>query len=292
MTLSATTFLKTLKTIKLTFLLAFTSLGLMTSCGGESTEVTPDSHIEQTVIDESTELTDNAISESTTMDPRSFGGDKSEDQVYIDEQSSFYKTNPVLGMYVGSFGKNMINIVITYADKGNATGYSVCAGNFRRLTGTYLIADDGLYEFKLEEPGDDQYDGAFEFIANGEDLSGKWTPFKKEGNSAKDYSLAKRVYSFNTNNGDHPEASTRLLTDDDVNNLNSEELGYMRNCIYARHGYSFKDKTWRYTFEELDWYMPTCIDVRDKLSDTEVANIELIYDYETYFEMYYDDYGR
>ena len=38
--------------------------------------------------------------------------------------------------------------------------------------------------------------------------------------------------------------------------------------------------------------MPTCTDIRDKLSDIEVANIELIYDYETYFEMYYDDFGR
>lgn len=288
MTLSTTTLVKTLKSLFFPFLF----LSMIVSCGSDSTETHEGEVIESDEVETAIDVDTKSTNETAVMDPRSYGGEKSEDQIYIDEQSDFDGTNPILGMYVGGFGKNMINIVITYAEKGTATGYSVCAGNFRRLTGTYKIAEDGLYEFNLEEPGDDQYDGAFEFIANGEDLSGKWTPFKSEGNSAKKYTLVKREYQFDVNNGDHPEASTRLLTEDDVNNLNSEELGYMRNSIYARHGYSFKDKNWRYTFEALDWYIPTCIDVRDKLTDTEVANIELIYEYETYFEMYYDDFGR
>ena len=66
----------------------------------------------------------------------------------------------------------------------------------------------------------------------------------------------------------------------------------MRSEIYARHGYSFKEKDMRYLFESKDWYMPMSNDVREKLSKSEIANIDLIYEYETYVEEYYDDYGR
>ena len=74
--------------------------------------------------------------------------------------------------------------------------------------------------------------------------------------------------------------------------LDEWTLGYIRNEIYARHGYSFKNKGWRYEFEGLDWYVPVGIDIRDKLTDVEVANIGLIYEYESYYDDYYDEYGR
>ena len=49
---------------------------------------------------------------------------------------------------------------------------------------------------------------------------------------------------------------------------------------------------WRYYFEQKDWYMPMGLDIRDKLTDIEVQNIELIYEYESYYEEEYDYYGR
>ena len=73
---------------------------------------------------------------------------------------------------------------------------------------------------------------------------------------------------------------------------NEDELAKYRNEIYARHGYSFKNKKWRYYFEKMDWYIPMGLDIRDKLSDIEVQNIELIYEYESYYEEEYDYYGR
>lgn len=241
------------------------------------------------------DVTADNVKEASAMNPRSFGGEKDENQIFIDEikeESDENIGDYYFGSYVGAFGKNMINITLYKMKDGVAEGYSVCAGNFRKIVGTYKRAADGVIDFKLDEPGDDKYDGSFEFAVNDETMVGKWTPFKTEGNSAKNYSLNKKVYTYDVNNGDYPEASTRLLTDEDVNNLDSDELAYMRNCIYARRGYSFKDKEWRYTFEQKDWYMPTCIDVRDKLTDIEVTNIELIYDYEAYYEMNYDDFGR
>lgn len=66
----------------------------------------------------------------------------------------------------------------------------------------------------------------------------------------------------------------------------------MRNEIYARHGYCFKIKDMRYTFERRSWYMPVSTDIRDELTDTEVANIQLIDEYETYYDEYYNEFGR
>ncbi|MBK8290124.1 MAG: YARHG domain-containing protein [Flammeovirgaceae bacterium] len=79
---------------------------------------------------------------------------------------------------------------------------------------------------------------------------------------------------------------------DDVENLLPAELEFMRNEIYARHGYSFKDREDRMQFDSIDWYIPMGIDIRDKLTDIEVQNIDLVYTYEEYYNESYDDYGR
>ena len=150
------------------------------------------------------------------------------------------------------------------------------------------------YKIVMNEPGDDKYDGKFEFEVNTgtNELSGKWTPFKEKGNEAKEYILYKRDFAYNEKAGDHPETSTRELTEADVENLSVEELEIMRNEIYSRHGYSFKNKKMRYYFEGLDWYFPMGVDIRSELSETETKNIELIYRYEEYYKVQYDSYGR
>jgi len=67
----------------------------------------------------------------------------------------------------------------------------------------------------------------------------------------------------------------------------------MRNSIYARHGYSFKTRRVRYVFDNyIDWYMPVSLDIRDKLTEVELKNIELIKRYEQYADKHYDTFGR
>ncbi|MBK6953328.1 MAG: YARHG domain-containing protein [Crocinitomicaceae bacterium] len=122
-------------------------------------------------------------------------------------------------------------------------------------------------------------------------MKGSWEPFEKKGNTAKKYELEKRDFVYDASNGLF-EASSRLLDETDVQNEALEDLTLMRNEIYARHGYCFKDKDMRYHFEQEDWYMPMGVDIRHELTDIEIANITLIYEYEEYYEEYTDDFGR
>ncbi len=202
--------------------------------------------------------------------------------------------NPYVGYWVGKFGKNMINIMIATAENGKVGGYSVCAGNYRMITGTYKNQKNGKTSFILDEPGDDRYDGRFEFTIDGatKSLAGSWSPFEPDGNSAKKYTLKKRAYKYDKTVGENPETAQRLLEGEEIYNYDADDLRMMRSEIYARHGYSFKEKDMRYFFESKEWYMPMSNDIRGKLSDIETANIDLIYEYETYVEEHYDDFGR
>ncbi|MEX1001765.1 MAG: YARHG domain-containing protein [Crocinitomicaceae bacterium] len=266
------------------------------SCNNEQTsnETSEISETEEEVVPEETE--EENLLAANTMNPRTYGGEKSEAQLFIDEHyAAADQTNEkLIGSYVGDFGPNMINITIYEAKNGKAEGFSVCAGNFRKIDGTFNLKQREVYDFVMNEPGDDQYDGKFEFTLNASEgvVEGKWTPFKEKGNSSRKYKLNKRAFAYDPTIGKYPQASQRELTDEDLSNMMEEELSEMRNEIYARHGYSFKNKDWRYHFEKKEWYMPMGVDIRDKLTDVEAINIELIYEYESYFQDYYDDYGR
>jgi hypothetical protein len=187
---------------------------------------------------------------------------------------------------------NKITVFITRLADGNISGYSVCAGNERPFSGGYEEKNN-IIKASLQEPGDNKYDGVFELEIDKENkkLSGKWTPFNKEL-QGRHYNLERKNFKYDTSLGEQPEASSRLLKTEDVNNLFKDELRHMRNEIYARHGYSFKLKDVRKMFESQDWYMPVSLDVRKKLTPIEVKNEKLIKNFEKYAEDLYDDYGR
>jgi hypothetical protein len=233
---------------------------------------------------------------SVERDARKIGPEKPSDQVQIEEAIQKLTENandPLVGYWVGMFGKNKINIAIAEVKDGNAIGYTVCAGNFRPIKGTAKQVDS-LHVFVMDEPGADKYDGHFEFSINPSKqvLEGSWSPFKKGIVGAKKYVLQKIAYIYDVNTGSYPQASIRFLEDEDVNNMLPEELEFMRNEIYARHGYSFKDIEDRRQFDTISWYIPMGIDIRDQLTDIEVENIDLIYRYENYLDENYDEYGR
>ena len=87
-------------------------------------------------------------------------------------------------------------------------------------------------------------------------------------------------------------ASKQLLTDAAAANLKKGDLFIIRNSIYARHGYSFKNAPLRVFFDQQDWYMPVATNVQQQLTDVEKKNIALLLRYEKNAKAYYDVFGR
>jgi len=83
------------------------------------------------------------------------------------------------------------------------------------------------------------------------------------------------------NTSRYPQASDRLLTREDVENMDAWELKIMRNEIFARYGYIFKSPEMRDYFKYEKWYVPTYDNVDNMLTDVEKKNIELIKRYES-----------
>jgi hypothetical protein len=228
-------------------------------------------------------------------DPRKIGPEKPESQLQI--ENNIYKINasenPLYGYWVGAFGKNKINIALANRTNDSIFGHSVCAGNFRPIKGTIKESEPEVYTISMNEPGDDQYDGTFNFTIDvrKSELTGNWKPYKNTA-GAKDYKLQKKEFKYDPSIGDFPEASTRYLEVPDVENILPEEIEIIRNEIYARHGYSFTNIKIRRIFDAKDWYIPMGVDIRDQLTELEAHNIDLLYNYEKYYEEYYNDFGR
>jgi hypothetical protein len=87
-------------------------------------------------------------------------------------------------------------------------------------------------------------------------------------------------------------ASNEELTSDFVSNLSKADIFILRNSIFARHGFAFRDKQLRMYFEQFEWYMPVFGDVKDELTEIEKKNIDLLLRYEQNAEEYYDTFGR
>ena len=223
------------------------------------------------------------------------------------------KKNPML--------ENRINISLDSIANDVLFGHSVVAGNIRPFKGK-LMKHDGIYTTECKEPGDDKYDGVFTFTLNPQDesIKGAWTSNdKKLAVTERSYDLRKVDFKYNPNqelgeisaevyksyNESNDEferitadagkinASTTLLTSKDVENMYKRDLEVMRNAIYARHGYSFKNREMRHFFDNyVEWYVPVSTDVSKDLTELEKKNIELLKRYEKHATAYYDMYGR
>ena len=77
-------------------------------------------------------------------------------------------------------------------------------------------------------------------------------------------------------NGQFPQASSRLLTEGDMNGLSSRDLKIMRNEIFARHGFKFQTREMRDYFNNQAWYKPVNDDVSGLLSSVEASNVDFI----------------
>ncbi|MGD9561580.1 MAG: YARHG domain-containing protein [Pyrinomonadaceae bacterium] len=199
----------------------------------------------------------------------------------------------ILGSFVGAFGDNKITLMITSVKDDTVAGRTIVGGNDRPFDGTVAF-ENASYSVVGREPGDHKDDGVFNFTIsadNFDQLKGTWKANDAK-RPVKSYTLERRSFQYKANVGSWPEASTRLLKAEDVENLPKDELEFMRNEIFARHGYCFSKKHLRQQFENEDWYVPNTTDIKGFLTDTEKKNIALIKRYEKYAEEYSDEYGR
>lgn len=78
-------------------------------------------------------------------------------------------------------------------------------------------------------------------------------------------------------NGIWPITSVEILTSGYLSSYNVETLRLMRNDIYARYGYKFKNKELNKIFKEQSWYLPSTSDASSlKFNEIERINIALI----------------
>ncbi|RKS96502.1 YARHG domain-containing protein [Chryseobacterium defluvii] len=87
-------------------------------------------------------------------------------------------------------------------------------------------------------------------------------------------------------------ASKQKLTEKELKNLRKLDLEIIKNSVFARHGYSFKKDTYRYFFEQTDWYIPVSSNVDNDLSPMEKENVVLLNRFIKYAEDKYDSFGR
>lgn len=238
----------------------------------------------------------------------------------------------ILGYYVGAFDayesdekkspmkSNRINISIDSIKGSEMFGHSVVAGNKRPFKGSIKNTGASLYECKVKEPGDDKYDGEFSFDVNTvkHTATGGWHANDKNLPArSRAYELTKKVFKYDpsleikkqhvtvynteseweaeafTEDAGKFNASVKLLKSSDIDNMYKRDLEIMRNAIYARHGYSFKNRQVRDFFDtHVEWYIPVSIDVSKELTDVEIKNIALIKKYEKHADSYYDTFGR
>ena len=75
------------------------------------------------------------------------------------------------------------------------------------------------------------------------------------------------------------DTSSKVYTADDFNGVPAEVIHVAKNEIYARHGYSFKDKEIYNYFMGQIWYTPSVMPAdfsEDIFTETEVKNLDLL----------------
>lgn len=255
------------------------------------------------------------------------------DDLYGYWVGKFEPDSSVEHLYTGEYNvwdySNKINISIDEINGDKVKGHSVVAGNDRPFEGT-MNQEGSSFHFRLKEPGDDRYDGAFDFVIGQGDslLVGSWKANKKIRIPVRKYSLTKKIFKYNPDlqmklepyvdwnkkkkiasdiDGETVydptyfsttadvlkyNASKTLLTREEVANLKKADLFILRNAIYARHGYSFKNQQLRAYFDKQDWYIPISTNVKNQFTELEKKNIALLLRYEKNAKEYYDVFGR
>ncbi|WP_020529812.1 YARHG domain-containing protein [Flexithrix dorotheae] len=161
-------------------------------------------------------------------------------------------------------------VVVQIMESSFSSDGAQLINHYRTLTDTRI---EGTKFFSKET------DGEFMKYSNGDSfhagllLYKPWTEEFAEGGEFGSVYPDDEVYL----NGKYPEASLRLLQDEDFKNLTKQQLKIMRNEIFARYGYIFRSGgSMEKYFNQQNWYKPQHADVNGFLTIIEKKNIQLI----------------
>lgn len=76
------------------------------------------------------------------------------------------------------------------------------------------------------------------------------------------------------------DASNYRFTENDLSPLTAKELTYLRNSVYAKHGYVFNSQELNNYFKQISWYHPDASVTAAALNSVERVNVEFIKNYQ------------
>lgn len=194
---------------------------------------------------------------------------------------SFAQTPQLASSWTGLYNDEQ-KISLFFQQKGDQlTGYSLLNGKQTKFKGS-LQKSGSVYKVTLNELGQGATFGQFilDYKNNATEIDAQWLPSSKTV-KPKFFNLKAQQCNYAKDEGNYPEASRKLLKDADLQ-VALGELQYMRNEIYARHGYAFQNKSWAATFADYDWYMPCFTNVDSRLTKIEKENVKRIKMVDTY----------
>ncbi len=148
-----------------------------------------------------------------------------------------YDYSKLEGRYRGDFGgSGDILVVLRHVTDRNAVGYDMHKGLRRNISGEFTPADKG-FKFVLHEPGDNKFDGIFEFTldTSNRQITGTWKPANNPDLGNKSYTLKKDM-------SDTVAIAQNEISvfADSLGELNFEEGGL---CIYRYYPKDANGKT-------------------------------------------------
>ena len=98
------------------------------------------------------------------------------------------------GTYRGDFDGSDISLVLRYVTGRHAAGYNIHKGLRRNMSGSMKPTSNG-FSFTLSEPGDNPYDGVFNFTLDTSTLqiTGNWKPADTRNLTEKEFVLKRDI---------------------------------------------------------------------------------------------------
>lgn len=178
------------------------------------------------------------------------------DNKYNDMNKKYNELKNNIEIFLGKYRKTIVPAILMSL----LTIVFIIAMNTSNSDGN----SDDAYDYQQEEVDNDYYDQDDDYYNEYDSSIDEYENDYNEEDESNDYIIE--------------DSDRRYLTEEELKEYTKEELGYIRNEIYARYGYIFNDDKYQVYFDEKDWYErdDSFSGEWDEFNDYEKANIQLI----------------